>query len=249
MNRKFIVFGRNASNTLGQVRSIGEAGFNPILVWVGEVSSFLNSSKYVEEFYNVGTIEEGIDLICDKWGKDKLKPLITADCDGIVAEMNKQYSRLSSCFYFFNAGEDNRLTEMMEKEKLCRLAAKYGLKIPSSEIVNVGEFPKSIGYPILTKAADSFNAKWKSCVSICKNEEELLDFYKKVNAKQLLIQNYIEKKNEFVLQGIAINHGQDVLIPIEGSYYRIPDGYFGTYLYFNGISEEGAKLIGPIKKC
>lgn len=248
MNRKFIVFGRNASNTLGQVRSIGEAGFNPILVWVGEVSSFLNSSKYVEEFYNVGTIEEGIDLICDKWGKDKLKPLITADCDGIVAEMNKQYSRLSSCFYFFNAGEDNRLTEMMEKEKLCRLAAKYGLKIPSSEIVNVGEFPKSIGYPILTKAADSFNAKWKSCVSICKNEEELLDFYKKVNAKQLLIQNYIEKKNEFVLQGIAINHGQDVLIPIEGSYYRIPDGYFGTYLYFNGISEEGAKLIGPIKK-
>ncbi len=69
-----------------------------------------------------------------------------------------------------------------------------------------------------------------------------------MNAKQLLIQNYIEKKNEFVLQGIAINHGQDVLIPIEGSYYRIPDGYFGTYLYFNSISEEGAKLIGPIKK-
>ena len=60
-------------------------------------------------------------------GRDKLKPLITADCDGIVAEMNKQYSRLSSCFYFFNAGEDNRLTEMMEKEKLCSLAAKYGL--------------------------------------------------------------------------------------------------------------------------
>ena len=68
---------------------------------------------------------------------------------------------------------------MMEKEKLCRLAAKYGLKTPSSEIVNVGEFPKSIGYPILTKAADSFNAKWKSRVSICKNEEELLDFYKR----------------------------------------------------------------------
>lgn len=68
MNRKFIVFGRNASNTLGQVRSLGEAGLNPILVWVGEVSNFLNSSKYVKEFYNVGTIEEGIDLIYNKWG-------------------------------------------------------------------------------------------------------------------------------------------------------------------------------------
>lgn len=207
----------------------------------------------MKEFYNVGTIEEGINLICSKWGGESMKgeefkPLISADCVGIVAEMNKCYSRLSSCFYFFNAGEDNRLTEIMEKEKLCRLAAKCGLRTPSWEIVTVGEFPTSICYPILTKAADSFNAKWKSCVSICKNEEELLDFYKKVNAKQLLIQNYIEKKNEFVLQGIAINHGQDVFIPIEGSYYRILDGYFGTYLYFKGISEKGAKLIEPIKQ-
>lgn len=137
---------------------------------------------------------------------------------------------------------------MMEKKELCKLARKYGLQTPSSEIVNVGELPKTIGYPLLTKAADSFNAKWKSCVKICRKEEELLDFYKKVDSKQLLVQNFVEKKNEFVLQGIAINKGQDVFIPIEGSYYRIPDGYFGTLLYFNGISKRGADLIPSVKQ-
>lgn len=176
------------------------------------------------------------------------KPVITIDSDGLVAEMNKQWSRLSKLFYFFNAGADNRLSELMEKKELCKLARKYGLQTPSSEIVNVGELPQTIGYPLLTKATDSFNAKWKQCVRICRKEEELLDFYKKVDAKQLLVQNYVEKKNEFVLQGIAINRGQDVFIPIEGSYYRIPDGYFGTLLYFNGITEHGAKLIPPVKQ-
>lgn len=181
-------------------------------------------------------------------GENGPKPVITIDSDGLVAEMNKQYSRLSKHFYFFNAGADNRLTEMMEKKELCKLARKYGLQTPSSEIVNVGELPKTIGYPLLTKAADSFNAKWKSCVKICRKEEELLDFYKKVDAKQLLVQNFVEKKNEFVLQGIAINKGQDVFIPIEGSYYRIPDGYFGTLLYFNGITKRGADLIPSVKQ-
>lgn len=248
MKQKHIVFGRNASNTLGQIRSLGEAKLEPILIWIGEESKFLMSSKYVHEAYIFKTIDEGIDFMCEKFGGNEPKPVITIDSDGLVAEMNKQYSKLSKYFYFFNAGSDNRLTEMMEKEELCKLARKYGLQTPSSEIVNVGELPKTIGYPLLTKAADSFNAKWKSCVKICRKEEELLDFYKNVDVKQLLVQNFVEKKNEFVLQGIAINHGQDVYIPIEGSYYRIPDGYFGTLLYFNGITERGKSLIPSIKQ-
>lgn len=250
MERKHIVFGRNASNTLGQIRSLGEAGLNPILVWIGEESDYLMSSKYVKEAYIFDTIEKGIDFMCNEWGgvEFEQRPVITIDSDGLVAEMNKQYSRLSKYFYFFNAGADNRLNELMKKEELCKLAKKYGLLAPSSEIVTVGELPKTIGYPLLTKAADSFNAKWKTCVKICRTEEELLSFYKKVDAKQLLIQNYVDKKNEFTLQGIAINKGQDVFIPIEGSYYRIPDGYYGTLLYFNGVSEIGEKLISPVKQ-
>ena len=68
MEQKHIVFGRNASNTLGQVRSLGEAGLKPILVWIGAESKFLMCSKYVHEAYIFKTIDEGIDFMCEKFG-------------------------------------------------------------------------------------------------------------------------------------------------------------------------------------
>lgn len=249
MDRKYIVFGRNIGNTLGQIRSFGEAGLNPILVWIGDPSPVLRSCKYLSESYEFASINEAIDFILDKWG-GRIKHIISVDSDGLVAELNRQYRLLSKHFYFFNAGEDNRLNKYMKKEELCKLANKYGLLTPSSEIVNVGEYPRNITYPLLTKAADSFSATWKTCVKICHTKEDLTIFYNKINndVQQLLIQNYIDKKNEFVLQGISINNGKDILIPIEGSYIRIKAGYYGTFLIFQGITQRGATLIEPIRK-
>lgn len=74
MEQIHIVFGRNASNTLGQVRSLGEAGLNPILVWIGKKSKFLMSCKYVHEAYIFETIDEGIDFMCEKFGGVKMGP-------------------------------------------------------------------------------------------------------------------------------------------------------------------------------
>ena len=248
MKMKHIILGRNVGNSLGQIRSLGEAGLNPILVWIGEKSEVLESCKYLSESFSFPTISEGIYFLINYLENAcGVKHVLTVDSDGLVAEINKYYTKLSKYCYFFNAGADNRLYEMMRKEKLCHLARKHGLLTPSTEIVKVGSLPMNITYPLLTKATDSFSASWKNCVRICKDKQDLLDFYQEVDAKELLIQNYIEKKNEFILVGIAINRGKDVIIPIEGSYYRIPDGYFGTYLYFNAISDIGKKLSKPVK--
>lgn len=245
--RKHIVFGRIIGNSLGQIRSLGEVGLNPVLVWVGNDSSVLRNSKYLSEIHTFSTIQEGIDFLLSSFADTKIKHVLTIDSDGIVAEINKQYSELSKYFYFFNAGEDNRLTKMMGKESLCNLAKKHGLLVPVSEIVALGELPKKVTYPLLTKAVDSFTASWKTQCRICEDEGDLMNLYKTLDANIILLQNYIQKKNEFVLQGIAINAGKDVFIPIEGSYFRIPDGYFGSYLYFNGITKTGERLIKPVK--
>ena len=89
-----------------------------------------------------------------------------------------------------------------------------------------------VKYPILTKAADSFIPNWKLSVHICNNEKELRSVVKQTQAKSLLIQEYIKKKDEYILQGISINGGEDLYIPIEGGYYRLPEGAYGTYLWF-----------------
>ena len=96
---KHIVFGRNVGNSLGQIRSLGEAGLNPILVWIGEESEVLRSSKYLSESYSFPTISEGIDFMINHWGnEDGLKHVLTVDSDGLVAELNKRYTTLSKYF-------------------------------------------------------------------------------------------------------------------------------------------------------
>lgn len=42
MNNKIIVFGGDHHNTLGVVRSLGEAGIKPILILHGTINNFAN---------------------------------------------------------------------------------------------------------------------------------------------------------------------------------------------------------------
>ena len=69
-------------------------------------------------------------------------------------------------------------------------------------------------------------------MAICRNPKELDEFYKNQTNEYYLIQEFIEKKDELILQGVCVNGGKDVYIPIKGGYYRLPDGAYGTYLHF-----------------
>lgn len=108
-----------------------------------------------------------------------------------------------------------------------------------------------VNYPVLTKAVDSFIPNWKQAVHICNNETELRSVVKQTKAKSLLFQEYIKKKDEYILQGISINGGEVIYIPIEGGYYRLPEGAYGTYLWFrshksNDMDEKLKKMFKKI---
>lgn len=244
---KNIVFGRNFGNTLGQVRNFGAAGLSSIVVWYGDNHHTPKDSKYISEFYEVDSYESGIDFIINHFAVIGEKQLLSADCDGVVGALNERYDDLKDYFYFFNAGEKGRLNYYMEKGVLCSLAEKYNLKIPRTELVKVGELPQRLSYPIFTKAADSFNIAWKKSVSICTNEEELKEYYKHQKDDTVILQEYVVKKDEFVLQGVSVNKGKDVYIPIQGGYYRLPADAYGTYLHFEK-NEADPKIIESLKK-
>lgn len=143
-------------------------------------------------------------------------------------------------------------------------AEECGFKVPKSEIVRVGTLPSILKYPILTKAIDSTNPLWKTYVHICKDEQELKLAYSQMEGNQnILLQEYIEKKNEFILQGIVISSnvdnngfnviedkegfiatygGTELCIPIQGAYLRLQNGAYGSYLYFEQYS-KGKKML------
>ena len=234
-NRKYIIFGRNVGNVLGQIRSFGEVGISTHIIWYGDMPEPVKSSRYVSSFVEVKNEEEGIAILKSKFADNPNKNILSTDNDGIVSVFDLHYDELKDWFIFFNAGEQGRLTKMMTKMQQCKLAAEKGLNIPLSEVVHVGDLPKLVKYPIFTKSLDSFDYDWKSSVSICYTEKELLDYYsKRVKGSDILLQEYIIKKNEYILQGISLDSGSILYLPIEGGYYRLPKDAYGSYLYFRG---------------
>lgn len=241
-NRNYIIFGRNEGNVLGQIRSFGEAGIRTDIIWYGDMPRTVKSSKYVNSFHEVSSAEEGLSYLLGNFGNSPLKDILSTDNDGIVSLFDQHYNQLKDLFIFFNAGEQGRLSRLMTKKHQCEIAAECGINVPKSEVVNVGELPSSIDYPIFTKALDSFDIDWKRSVSICNTEEDLKKYYSGRNPKaKILLQPYIKKKNEYILQGISLDGGNILYLPIEGSYYRLPKDAYGSYLFFQ--SYKGGDLL------
>ena len=242
---KVIIIGSNNKNTLGKARSFGEAGYVPILVWVGPRFNLVRYCKYVRESYEVETPEEGIEFILQRFASSTKRILLSVEGDAIVAAIDARYDQLIKFFYFYNGGEQGRLSYYLRKENLCRSAEECGFRVPKTEIVTVGELPKRVKYPIFTKAADSFNLEWKKSAHICYSEEDLIGVFSTLSCETILLQEYIPKKNEFMLQGLSVNGGEDVFLPIQGSFYRVPNGEYGSYGYFEEY-KSGAVLYNQL---
>ncbi len=226
---KFILLASYTGNTLGQIRSLGEKGIKPIAVLVHKNTFRIDKSKYIGKLYDVKDIEEGLDLIIEKYGNEPVKPFLFTDRDDVMGLIDKRYNELVDRFYIWNAGQQGRLSKYLNKGEQIKLAEECGFKVPKTEIVKLGEMPHSLQYPIFTKATDSLNEWWKGCASICKNEKELKDFCKKLEVENLIIQEYIDKKDETPIEGISINGGKNILLFGLTRNYRMTEDSFGTF--------------------
>ena len=244
-DHKFIVFGRDGINTLGVVRCLGEEGIRPYLVlWTKpELSKF---SKYVQECYLTGTLEKGLQYIVSRFGNERDKPFIFATEDESVSCLDLHYNELKDKFFFYNAGEQGRLTKLMEKGYLPMLAETCGLRIPKTEEVRNGELPATLSYPVITKSPTSTIFNWKSNVRICYNEGELLQAFKQINQERVVVQEYIEKVDEIDYEGFVINDGKVLYMPLNNRYYRLEKDSYGNYAYIEKSMHP--ELLEPIKK-
>ena len=171
--RKYIVLvSKDHYNPVGIVRTLGEAGINPIVVVVKTKPQLVTKSKYVKEKYIVKDIEEGINLVISKFGNEEEKPFILTGDDVTVSILDKYYDKLKDHFYFYNACGVGNVVKYMNKDVVCALAKKHGFKIPKTWKVKNGEIPKDLEYPAFTKAVNSFGKEWKDIVFIINNEEE-----------------------------------------------------------------------------
>lgn len=248
---KHIVFCGDHYNPLGIVRSLGEGGIKPIVVLVGKHAYLVNHSNYVGVLHRVKSNEEGLILIIDKYSNENLKPFIYTGSDDTSELLDKHYNELIDHFYFANDGQQGRLTFLNQKTEQAKIAQECGIKIPNSCVVKKGELPTGLKYPILTKVIMSTQGAWKDDVFICNNEGELIEAYKHIQADELLIQEFIEKKNELCVDGVSINGGEEVFISYTSEYIRFTNKSYGDYFWMKHYNNEVVKekIRNIIKKA
>lgn len=231
-NHPIVVFATEHYNTLGLIRSLGEAGMNPDYIAVKGKAAVASTSKYVEKNHFVSTIDEGYEVLLKEYGNaDKgMEPIVLCMEDKVLGVMDEHYDEICDKFIMFSSGKKGRTLEFMDKFKILELAEKHGLKTLKTVVVDRGVIPEELEYPVITKSISPTVGGWKSDVHICENEEELKAAYKNVLSPQVVIQKYIDKKNEYCLDGFSFNKGTDVLIPMESTYNYLIKGYYSPYM-------------------
>ena len=238
MEHKFILFVNDHYNPLGMLRSLGEAGISPIVILVALHPYLVNRSKYIGCLHTVSTNEEGLSVLLSLYGNELHKPFLFTGSDGIENLLDCHYNELKSRFYFFDGGKQGQVTHYMNKDAINQLAIECGFVVPKEEVVDRGTLPTSLRYPVITKSIMSIVGGWKNDVFICENDNELLQAYEKIKSPQVLVQEYIYKKNELCLDGFSINGGAEVFIPFQTTYIRFSPKSYGNYMCLQPFSDS-----------
>lgn len=224
-----IVFALEHYNPLGLIRSLGENGINPVYFSVKRRGPVACLSKYISKTYFVDTVEEGYSLLLEKYGNEEKKPYILFSDDKSVGYFDLHYNELKNRFIWYNAGSQGRINAFMDKDRILKIARKHGFRVLDSHVVKVGEIPEGLVYPVITKDISPNSGSWKSDVHICENEEELKEAFHNISSPIVQIQHFVDKKNEYAIEGFTINHGKDIFFGTVLTWKYLIKGYYSPY--------------------
>ena len=230
MNETFVIFGTEHGNPLGLARSLGENGIRPIGIILRAENRIASMSRYWKKCYLVDSVEEGFSLLLQNDTQGDKKAFLFSTDDGITRYLNNHYEELKDHFYFNNAGQTGRLPYYMDKANLLRLAEKHGLKTARYWEVDRGIIPEGVEYPVITKAGCSFTGDWKADMVICRNEEELKAAYERIVSPKVVVQQYINKKNELPLEGMSVCGGKKSAVAVAVHFLNLSAESYGRYM-------------------
>ena len=251
----FIVFAIEHYNPLGVIRSLGQKGIRSDYIAVNGRVRLSSRSKYLNKIYEVETVEDGYQVLLDEYGetvaKTGRKPFIICSDDKTIGYLDLHFDELKDRFYFFNAGQKGRINDYMDKFRILELAKKHGLNILESRVVRRGEVPVDLEYPVITKSISPNSGGWKSDVFICENASELTEAFSKIKSNDVMLQRFVEKKNEYAVEGCSVDHGKSTLLSIYSIYNYLIKGYYSPYRTSGSFDKEdtiGKGLRGMIEE-
>lgn len=241
MNYQVIVFGGAGYNTLGVLRSFKKKSITPFLLIIKSVQLKATiSSKAVKDFKIVNTAEEGVQFLLEGYNVyGNNTPVIIPTSDKAESALDNAYRLLSGKYIFPNAQEEGRVTYLMNKQLMTRIAEKHGIYVPKTFCISSEKsIPDAIPYPCFVKPLKSI-AGSKGDIKICHTKEELISVIAASNGRSYLVQQYIRKDFDILLNGCRqISNGRVIFQGIFKKYRWSENGGDGSWgIITSNISE------------
>jgi len=237
-DRNYIIFCEEHYNPLGIVRTLGENAIEPVIVLLEGRYHLIEKSKYAKNIIHVNSVEEGYKYILQSYSHDKEKAVILTSDDTITGFLDAHYDDIKDTFIFYNAGASGRIGYYSNKKVILDAAKRNGLLTLPTVLVTKGTLNHGIEFPIITKASDPLIYGWKSDMRICESEENLEREYKTIRSDKVLIQHFIDKDNEYCLDGFSWDKGQKLYVSMASTYDYNIKGNYGPYMTITNFKNK-----------
>ncbi len=211
-----IVLGSNHHNTLGLVRSLGEAGHNVYLILIKSKCNYVNKSKYVSRCFLIDNIEDVCQVVKNITEICKSKPVMLVAGDGEATYVNAHYKELNEYCYTEGAFNDGDVNVYHDKFRANELFVSENLSVPYTWTINdKNDIPEDVRFPALMKASDSIRGG-KGVLRKCENREELEYELSRCDDSvfPLQLQEYLTKECEIIILGCSVYHGEKIFCPV-----------------------------------
>lgn len=251
-----VILGANHHNTYGIVRALYKIGIKPIVV-IPEKNGkvFFHNSRYI---YKVVYLSK--DKIVDwllKLGKQcEIKIPIYVSSDGLSELVDRNRVLLNEYYYTPGTSSPGRLSQIMDKQEMGKIAESVGLKLPlNSQILTLDNNESNldtINFPCIIKPLKSINGS-KNDIKICNSKEEFISKIQDVNCKDVQVQDFIDKDFEYQLIGLSLDNNT-IIIPGVTRLLRAASPYTNTGIvrienidnYENIPLEKVSRFLGKI---
>lgn len=251
-----IIIGELHLNTLGLVRSVGEAGYRDIIVIEKcplTSNDYIAKSKYIKRIFHVQAYNEALPILeslKDEYSNCPIPILTMSDAGAEFIDLH--YNLLSINFICPNikCGQ-GELHKMLSKERMAEVASSCGLTCPRAwtiNVENINNIPQDISYPCIIKPIES--AHGRKDYGIYYNDTDLRKALLALFecSPMIQIQEYIEKDYEFIINGVSDGQAHTLTGVIKKiRQYPLNNGgfAFGKYIPLETLNDD---LIAKINK-
>lgn len=204
-----ILIGGDHHNGLGLVRSFGLHNVKPhgIIIDKHADKGFLRYSKYWGKVWFAKDEKDALEILRKE--NFSQKPILIPYSDGAAKMIDLNLNELSERYLCPSiCGKQGEITRLMDKLEQTKLAQQFGLKMLTSQIIEIEKPDISLHLPLIVKPVISAEGR-KIDIRICITQEELisaLQFYKENNYSHALLQTYLSNYSEYVLTGAVFDH-------------------------------------------